>query len=647
MCGIAGIIEYDPHKTVELADIRRMCNAIIHRGPDDEGIYVSGPAGLGARRLSIIDLATGHQPIQNEDGNVWVALNGEIYNFQELRCGLEDRGHRFRTRTDTEVIVHLYEEWGAECVTRLRGMFAFAVYDERDNSCLLARDRLGKKPLVYASLGDTLLFGSEIKCLLAVKPELRERDLEGLFHYFHFGYVPDPLSAFRKIRKLPPGHVLRLANGQIEVRPYWTMPRFVENRSMSEGECLDAMEERLDEATRIRMNSDVPLGAFLSGGVDSSTIVALMARRSGRAVKTFSIAFPEADFDESEYARAVSRAFGTEHHEFVVRPNLTEDLASISAAMEEPFADSSMIPTYHVCRLARQHVTVALSGDGGDELFGGYDRYSRVLGRTSLDRIPESLGDFYRRRVYPHLPSGFPARRLMCDSGLGPRERYLNDVSLFDVSGRDRELFSPDILHEFSAFTSPLSCFADVWGESGSSDAVSSMQYLDLRTYLPFDILAKVDRMSMMTSLEVRAPMLDQEFVSWAATVPASHRVAGQEHKAILKKLAVRLGVPQSVIYRPKQGFAVPLVHWMRGSLKHELVDILLEPKTLQRGYMRRAGLQSLVDEHASGRRDHSHRIWLLLMLELWHRNYLDADSYSAGERGDLGREPSSLCSHV
>jgi asparagine synthase (glutamine-hydrolysing) len=624
MCGIAGIIECERGKAVERADIQRMCDAIVHRGPDDEGFYVSGPVGLGARRLSIIDLATGHQPIQNEQGDIWVTLNGEIYNFQELRCDLKKRGHRFRTQTDTEVIVHLYEEFGEECVTRLRGMFAFAVYDGRDNSCLLARDRLGKKPLVYASLDGAILFGSEIKCLLAVRPELRERNLEGLFHYFHFGYVPDPLSAFRRIKKLPPGHILRFANGQIQVRPYWTMPDFAANVSMSEEECLVAMEQRLDEATRIRMNSDVPLGAFLSGGVDSSTVVALMARRSSRPVKTFSVAFPEADFDESAHARTVAATFGTEHHEFVVEPNFTEDLASISAIMEEPFADSSVIPTYHLCRLARHHVTVALSGDGGDELFGGYDRYSRVLGRSLLGRIPKPVGDYYRRQVYPHLPSGFPARRLMYDSGLGLRERYLNDISLFEPTARDRELFSPDLLNEFAAFLSPLSQFANPWNESAASDSISKMQYLDLRTYLPFDILAKVDRMSMMTSLEVRAPMLDQEFVSWATTVPPPLNAAGQEKKAILKKLAVRLGVPKHVIYRPKQGFAVPLVHWMRGSLKHEFVDILLEPRTMQRGYMRRAGLQSLVDEHASGRRDHSQRIWQLLVLELWHRKYVD-----------------------
>jgi asparagine synthase (glutamine-hydrolysing) len=624
MCGIAGIVTFARERSITPTEIRLMCDAIVHRGPDDEGIYTDGSVGLGARRLSVIDVATGHQPIQNEDGSIWVVLNGEIYNFHELRSDLEARGHRFRTRTDTEVIVHLYEEYGEACVAKLRGMFAFAVYDKRDNSVLLVRDRLGKKPLVYAVLDDGIYFGSEIKSIFAVKPALRECNLEGVFHYLHFGYIPDPLSAFQRIKKLPPGHLLRLANGQIKIESYWTMPDFASDSSFSEEECLDQMEQSLGEAVRIRLVSDVPLGAFLSGGVDSSTIVALMARLSDRPVKTFSISFPEADFDESGYARTVARTFATDHHELVVTSDFNEDLQAICAGLEEPFADSSMVPTYHVCRLARQHVTVALSGDGGDELFGGYDRYFRVLRRSALDRIPKTVGSCYRRWIYPRLPNGFVARQLMYDAGLGVRDRYLNDIATFVTQDRDSDLFSPELLREFSNFRSPLSLFAETWELSKGTDNVSRMQYLDLCTYLPSTILTKVDRMSMMTSLEVRAPLLDHEFVRWSASAPSAQRTSARNPKAILKKLAKRLGVPLEVINRPKQGFAVPLVHWMRGSLKRELLDVLLEPRSLQRGYFREQGLRALLQEHLSGRRDRSHSIWQLLMLELWHRNYVD-----------------------
>ena len=405
MCGIAGMVGRRD-EVVDAADVHRMCQSIVHRGPDDEGIYARGPVGLGMRRLSIIDLAGGHQPIHNEDKTIWLVYNGEIYNFHELRSGLVERGHTFYTHTDTEVIIHLYEEMGADCVKKLRGMFGLALYDERKQSLLLARDRLGKKPMHYALHEGRLLFGSEIKTILAVAPELASVDPEGLLQYFYFGYIPDPYTAFKPIHKLPPGHLLEYANGKISVRQYWDVPEYGTHPAMSEEECLEELEKRLEEAVRIRLISDVPLGALLSGGVDSSIIVALMARVSSGPVKTFSIGFQAEAFNEAEYARLVAEKFGTDHHELILDPNLEETLSFLTTMLEEPFGDSSMLPTYYVSRMAREHVTVALSGDGGDELFAGYDRYLVALDRQKYDRIPAWLGRVYRDRLHHRLPGG-------------------------------------------------------------------------------------------------------------------------------------------------------------------------------------------------------------------------------------------------
>src|SRR5438309_6813425 len=365
-----------------------MCRTIVHRGPDDEGVYAQGPVGLGMRRLSIIDLAGGKQPIHNEDRTIWVVFNGEIYNFPELRTQLENRGHQFYTHSDTEVIVHLYEEMGRDCVKMLRGMFAIALYDSNRKTLLLARDRLGKKPLYYAQHEGRLYFGSEIKTILAVAPNLAEIDHEAVLQFFYFGYIPDPRSAFRRIQKLPPGHLAEYRLGEISLRQYWEVPAYGTNDPGSDEACLEEMEKRLAEAVRMRLISDVPLGALLSGGVDSSIVVALMARASTRAVKTFSIGFRHQQFNESKYARMVAERFSTEHHELIVDPNIEDSLAYLATLLEEPFGDSSMLPTYHVCRMARQKVTVALSGDGGDELFAGYDRYLVALRRRRFDHIP-------------------------------------------------------------------------------------------------------------------------------------------------------------------------------------------------------------------------------------------------------------------
>src|SRR3984885_3715975 len=433
MCGIAGMVQSHPDGAVDNATIHRMCEAIVHRGPDDEGIFVKAGVGLGMRRLSIIDLAGGHQPVFNEDKTISIVFNGEIYNFPELRSQLLARGHLFSTRSDTEVIVHLYEEYGAECVQKLRGMFAFALYDEPAGTLLLVRDRLGKKPLHYSlhnSLQNgTLLFASEIKALLAVRPELAKLHPPALLQYMYFGYIPDPATAFEPIQKLAPGHLLEFKMGQVEVRQYWDLPEYGTWDPDSEEEALQGLEQRLAEAVRIRMLADVPLGAMLSGGTDSSTIVALMARASSRPVKTFSIGFRRADFNEAPYARMVADKFGTDHHELIVEPHLLETVEMLTSSLEEPFGDSSMLPTYYVSQMARKHVTVALSGDGGGELFAGYDRYAINLRRSAFERFPPWAGRFYREQIFPWLPKNLRGRRLSYAASLPWQERYVDSIS--------------------------------------------------------------------------------------------------------------------------------------------------------------------------------------------------------------------------
>lgn len=629
MCGIAGIVGRRGEQ-ISAADVQRMCLTLIHRGPDDEGVHVQGHVGLGIRRLSIIDLAGGRQPIHNEDSNVWVVLNGEIYNFPELRQELEKRGHRFYTHSDTEVIVHLYEDMGAEFVNRLRGMFAIALYDAERDSLFLFRDRLGKKPLHYALKGDRLIFGSEIKALLAAEPELAKVNPQALMQYFSVGYIPDPNTAFEPITKLPPGHLLEYRNGKVWVEQYWDVPPYGTNHIQSEQECLEELESRLAEAVRMRLISDVPLGALLSGGVDSSIVVALMARASSAPVKTFSIGFGKADFDETAYARAVAEQFGTEHHELVVEPDLEKTLDFLTHMLEEPFGDSSMVPTYHVSRMARQHVTVALSGDGGDELFAGYDRYLVHLAHERFDRIPAWAGRYFRNVVYPWLPATAPGRRFLFNASLPARDRYLDSISHLPAGGRERQLFSDDFLAYANDGENPLRLYQRYFDEVPAPDRLSRLLYLDTKTYLAADILTKVDRMSMAASLEVRCPILDHELVEWAAELPSRWKLHGGTRKYILRKLAEKLGIPSKVLNRPKQGFAMPLTHWWKGELKNDLLQVLLEPRTLQRGYFNSEAVRGIVKEHLSGRRDRSTDLWLLLVFELWHRNFLEPGNFGA-----------------
>jgi len=633
MCGIAGIVGPPGSGEVDPSKIRRMCGTIVHRGPDDEGIYLHGAVGLGMRRLSIIDLAGGHQPIHNEDRSVWIVFNGEVYNFPELHDRLIQRGHRFYTHSDTEVIVHLYEDLGADAVRELRGMFAFALYDFRQNSLLLARDRLGKKPLHYALRNGTLLFASEIKALLEVESDLTKVAPAALLDYFSVGYIPDPKTAFAAIFKLPPGHSLEFRGGQISLRQYWDLPAYGSRDPGSEEACLEELEQRLSEAVRIRLLSEVPLGALLSGGVDSSIVVALMARASGAPVKTFSIGFRETDFSEAVHARAVAKTFGTEHHEFIVEPELTETVDKLTAKMEEPFADSSMVPTYHVCRNARRHVTVALSGDGGDELFAGYDRYLVHLDRQKYHWVPAWAGRLFRNYVYPWVPKAAYGRRLLFNLSLSERERYLDSLSYLPAQGREHNLFSSDFLSAVE-HVHALQDFRRYFDEAPAEDPVSRLLYLDTKTYLTADVLTKVDRMSMLNSLEVRCPLLDHVFVEWTAQLNFRWKLRFGERKYLLRRLAERLGVPATAIHRPKQGFAMPLTHWWRNQLKDGMLAILLEPRTLERGYFNPKAVRQLVEEHLRGRRNRPTDIWLLLIFELWHRNFLAAAGRTRDSEG-------------
>jgi asparagine synthase (glutamine-hydrolysing) len=508
-------------------------------------------------------------------------------------------------------------------VHRLRGMFAFALYDERRHKVLIARDRLGEKPLHYAFDGERLLFGSEIKAILAVAPELAQVDRQALRQYILFGYIPDPATAFSGIKKLPPGHLLELEDGKISVSQYWDLPEYGTHSPASEEECLEELEVRLAEAVKMRLIADVPLGAFLSGGADSSTIVALMARSSSRPVKTFSIGFRQKDFDETPYARLVAQKFGTEHHELILEPDVVRSVETLTHSLEEPFGDASALPTYFVSCLARQHVTVTLSGDAGDEIFAGYDRYRVCLQDRSLGWIPDWTRRIYREHIHQLVPRNVPGRSLSYSISLPWQERYLEDVSLRPLL-RQIALFSEDFMVPSPGEPDPLDLFRGYIERAPARDSLSRLLYLDSKTYLPADILTKVDRMSMLTSLEARAPMVDHVFLEWATGLAAEWKMRGSEQKYIFRKLAARVGVPMEALHRPKQGFALPLVHWTRTELKELILTVLLEPRTLQRGYLNPRGVRQLLDEHFRGRRNHAGRIWRLLMFELWHRNYLE-----------------------
>ncbi|MGB7925867.1 MAG: asparagine synthase (glutamine-hydrolyzing) [Pyrinomonadaceae bacterium] len=626
MCGIAGFVERRGTRPDGLERERgvvldRMCRVIAHRGPDDQGVMVEGGVALGMRRLSIIDLAGGHQPISNEDGKVTVVFNGEIYNYRELQLDLEARGHHFQTHSDTEAIVHAYEEYGAACVDHFRGMFAFALWDERAGKLFIARDRVGKKPLYYTLTPQgTLVFGSELKSLLEHPEVAREVNPEALDLYFSFGYVPDPLSIFRDIHKLPPGNHLSFVGGRLSIQEYWDFT-YEPVEARREEDYMEELRALLDEAVRVRLIADVPLGAFLSGGVDSSTVVGLMSRHMEQPVKTFSIGFHEDSYNELKYARIAAKHFGTNHHEFVVTPDICAVVDDLVHHFDEPFFDSSAIPTYMVSKLAREHVTVVLSGDGGDELFAGYTRYVVDRKRSGFARLPRLFREGVMQPLGRRLPHGAPGRNYLHNVAYDHLDRYIEDLSIFTRLNK-RSLYTPEFRAQLNE-DGAAARYREYASRIDTGDGVDPLLYLDSKTYLPGDILTKVDRMSMATSLEARVPLLDQRLIEFVTRIPASLKMKGLETKYIFKR-AVRDLVPAEILDRPKQGFGVPIQEWINEQLRERLRDTLTDTRTQQRGYVEPRYVKVLLDEHERHRRDHSAQLWTLFMLELWHRAFVD-----------------------
>jgi asparagine synthase (glutamine-hydrolysing) len=600
-----------------------MCQTLFHRGPDDEGIHVDGPVGLGMRRLSIIDLAGGHQPLCNEDGTVWVVFNGEIYNYRELRPDLEARGHVFATNSDTETIVHLYEEYGADFVQHLRGMFGIALWDKSRETLILVRDRLGIKPLYYAALGDRLVFGSELKALLADGVS-REIDRQALHEYLSYNYVPGPRSIFKAIKKLQPGHRLIARRGRVTVERYWSPEPAAAPEAAPEpvAHYVERLTELLKESVRYRLIADVPLGVFLSGGLDSSTVVAVMREVSGDPIKTFSIGFEDASFNELPYARLVARHFETEHHEFVVRPDAVDLVPKLVHFFDEPFADSSAIPCYYLSELARQHVTVALGGDGGDEVFAGYETYTAYkiasLYRGLSPRLTGMIPSLVARLPVSHKKVSFDykAKRFVQGAQLAPERAHYAWKEVFSPEMK-RELYaSPD-----QGLEDPFGVFERQFAECNGAAMLTRLQYVDLRVYLPDDILVKVDRTSMAHSLEARVPLLDHKLVEFAATIPPELMLRGLRKKYLLKR-AMAHRLPRQILNRKKGGFNVPVPAWLRHDLREYVQDVLSEKRLREQGFFNPAYVHGMIREHADLRADYSRNLWGLLIFALWHEEY-------------------------
>jgi asparagine synthase (glutamine-hydrolysing) len=606
-----------------------MASVINHRGPDDEGIYVKNNVGLAHKRLSILDLSpAGHQPMNNEDGSIWIVFNGEIYNFLDLREELQKKGHTFRSRTDTETIIHLYEEKGVECVHDLRGMFAFAIWDENKKRLFCARDRAGKKPFVYAHTEDGLVFASEIKSLLKDPALKRNLDYSAIHHYLTYQYVPSPLSIFKDIKKLPPAHVLIYEGGDLTIKRYWSLSYQKKLHLSSVGEYGEQFRDLFQEAVKIRLSSDVPLGAFLSGGIDSSLVVAVMSRLMNQPVKTFSIGFEEEGYDEVAFARIIAEKYETDHHEFTVKPDAVSILPQLVWHYNEPFADSSAIPTYYVSKMTRDFVTVALNGDGGDESFAGYERYVADKLADYYRRVPPFIREGIIRRVVDTLPHSINRRnffrrlkRFVKGISEPPERRYVRWICFFDNEMKG-DLYTPsfkDLNRELDSADLTVK-----WYERADAEQfLDRTLFVDVMSYLPEDLLVKVDIASMAHSLEARSPFLDHKVMEFAALLPPNLKLRGMETKFLLKDTLSDI-VPQEILQRKKMGFGVPLDVWFRNDLKEMAYDVLLDQKSIERGYFRKEYVLQMLDDHVSKRYDHSYRIWALLFLELWHRMFID-----------------------
>jgi len=630
VCGICGKVNRDSDAPMDEGAIRRMAGLLAHRGPDGEGVFVKDHVGLGHRRLAIIDLSpAGRQPMSNEDGSIWIVFNGEIYNFLELRAALIQTGHTFRSKSDTEVIVRLYEDRGLEALHALRGMFALAIWDMKRRRLVLARDRFGKKPLFYFDGPSAFIFASELQSLLEDPSVPRVPDRDAIRYYLTYQCVPYPYTAFQGIRKLPPAHYLILERDQLRLGRYWGL-RYAETSEEPEEALSKRLRRHLEEAVALRMVSDVPVGAFLSGGIDSSAVVALMARMSEGPVKTFSIGFDDDRLSELPYARTVAARFATDHHEFVVKPDAVTILPLLVRHFGEPFADSSAVPQYYLSKLAAEFVTVALSGDGGDEAFGGYDRHLASLLARPADRMPgplrnglASLGEAMSR-LSVSAPRLARIGRFLRALGDDAPRRYARWVSAFDRE-EQAGLFSADLLDQVRG-VDPHQLILDAYRATNASHPLDATLDVDVRTYLPNDLLVKVDITSMANSIEVRSPFLDHPLMEFAASLPASLKIRGMKKKYLLKQSLANL-LPRDILNRPKQGFAVPIDRWFRQELKEMAWDTLLDPRSLERGYFNGEAVQRMLDEHARGVRTRHHQLWSLLMLELWHRAFIDSSS--------------------
>lgn len=626
MCGICGVASSHNLDSASGIILERMCQSLYHRGPDDDGYYLGKKALLGVRRLSIIDLVTGRQPIPNEDRAVWVAFNGEIYNYREIRAQLEAKGHVFATQSDTEVIIHAYEEYGQGCVDLFNGMFAFAVWDANQHRLFLARDRLGIKPMYYWTGNGQIVFGSEIKAIIAHPIVPRDIDPLALDYFLTLEYIPGPRTIFKDIHKLQPGHYLIFQNGSLKVERYWDIAP--QAFPQDEQTCHEALVELIKDSVQMRLVSDVPLGAFLSGGIDSSTVLAFMSQASGSPVKTFSIGFEDDSYNELPFARQVAAAFKTEHHEQVMSPDITALAEQLAGHLDEPLGDFSIFSTYLVSQMASKFVKVVLSGDGGDEVFGGYDTYLAQSLHEYYRQLPAGL----RKNVLPRLFDLIPPQR--SKKGLVNKSKRFVEGSLYPeflqhtrwmlfMTEMDKyQLYTPEWRHQLNGHNA-TAFFENYFHNADPWDSLAQQQYVDIKTYLVDNILTKVDRMSMAVSLEARVPLLDHRIVEFALNLPAQMKLQRGKTKIILRKAMAEI-LPQSVLTKPKQGFSIPLKHWLRGPLRPLMMDLLSTNCIRRRGYFEPQAVSHWVDEHLEGRANHSHRLWALLMFELWQQKNLD-----------------------
>lgn len=625
MCGIAGKININ-NKNVSFGEIERMIKAIDHRGPDDRGVFVNGNVGLGHCRLSILDLSVlGHQPMSDENQEVWITFNGEIYNFLELKEELIKQGHSFKSKSDTEVIICLYKKYGVQCLKYLRGMFSFVIWDKKNKKVFGARDRIGKKPFKYFFDGNTFIFASELKAILTNSEVKKEPDFEAINHYLTLQYVPDPLTGFKNIKKLPPAHYVILENGKLEIKRYWKID-YSKKEEHSEKEWQEKIIEKLKESVRLRMISDVPIGAFLSGGVDSSAVVALMSQLSSHPIKTFSIGFQEEDFNELPYAKIIVDQYKIDHNEFIVQPNALEILNKFAYHYEEPFADPAVIPTWYISEITKKYVSVALNGDGGDENFAGYNRYDDYLTDYNRYKIFSLIKNKNLKIVLDKILSKIHSskieklRRLLRTTEEEVISNYSIRMSYFPTVEKER-IYADSFKKQLGNIETKV--IENLFDESGIKDTLDKVLYVDFNSYLPGALMPKVDIATMAHALESRSPFLDHEFVEMTSKIPSSLKIKNGEKKYILKK-ALEGILPNEILYRPKMGFGIPLTHWFRKDLKMYVRDKLLSEKALARGIFKKEEIKNLIDAHADGKADNATRLWALLFLEEWFRIWID-----------------------